>query len=162
MQKPAINSMEFRRALGAFTTGVTVITARSADGEPVGVTANSFSSVSLEPPLVLWSLAKTAFSLPVYTDAEYFTIHILAENQQALSNRFASRGEDKFADLDVDDGLGKTPLLDGCCARMQCKTVYQYEGGDHIIFVGEVLDLACNDVPPLVFQAGKYVSVSSL
>ena len=156
MQEPVFDSMEFRRALGTFTTGVTVITARGADGEPVGVTANSFSSVSLEPPLVLWSLAKSANSLPVFEGAEYFTIHILAADQEDLSNRFASRGEDKFAGLAVENGLGNTPLLAGCCTRMQCKTVYQYEGGDHIIFVGEVVDLVRSDVPPLVFQAGKY------
>ena len=156
MKEPVFDSMEFRRALGTFTTGVTVITARGADGEPVGVTANSFSSVSLEPPLVLWSLAKSAHSLSVFQEAEYFAIHILAANQEDLSNRFASRGEDKFAALDVEDGLGKTPLLSGCCTRMQCKTVYRYEGGDHIIFVGEVVDLVRDDVPPLVFQAGKY------
>jgi len=156
MQKPAFDSMEFRRALGTFTTGVTIITARSAGGEPVGVTANSFSSVSLEPPLVLWSLAKTANSLPVFQGAEYFAIHILAAEQQDLSNRFASRGEDKFANLEVEEGLGQTPLLNGCSTRMQCKTVYQYEGGDHIIFVGEVVDLDSTGVPPLVFQAGKY------
>lgn len=156
MQKPVFDSMEFRRALGTFTTGVTVITARSAQGEPVGVTANSFSSVSLDPPLVLWSLAKTAHSLPVFEAAEYFAIHILAAGQEDLSNRFASRGEDKFANLEVQNGLGGAPLLGDCSTRMQCKTVYQYEGGDHIIFVGEVVDLVNNQVPPLVFQAGKY------
>lgn len=156
MPEPVFDSMEFRRALGTFTTGVTVITARSATGEPVGVTANSFSSVSLDPPLVLWSLAKTAHSLPVFQAAEFFAIHILAAGQEELSNRFASRGEDKFARLEVKQGLGDTPLLDDCSTRMQCKTVYQYEGGDHIIFVGEVVDLVNNQVPPLVFQAGKY------
>lgn len=156
MPDTAFDSMEFRRALGTFTTGVTIITARGADSEPVGVTANSFSSVSLEPPLVLWSLAKTARSLPVFQAADYFAIHILAAGQQELSNRFASRGEDKFAGLAVENGLGETPLLEGCCTRMQCKTVHRYEGGDHIIYVGEVVDLVTNPVPPLVFQAGKY------
>jgi len=156
MQEPVFDSKEFRRALGTFTTGVTIITSCGADGEPVGVTANSFSSVSLDPPLVLWSLAETANSLPVFQGAEYFAIHILAAGQEDLSNRFASRGEDKFANLDVEQGLGDTPLLSGCSTRMQCKTVHQYEGGDHIIFVGEVIDLINNEIPPLVFQAGKY------
>tara|TARA_R110000787_G_scaffold49114_4_gene118016 strand:- start:497 stop:1480 length:984 start_codon:yes stop_codon:yes gene_type:complete len=156
MQQTEFDSMQFRRALGTFATGVTIITARSADGEPVGVTANSFSSVSLEPPLVLWSLAKTALSLAVFQGAEYFAIHILAAEQQDLSNRFASRGENKFANLNVKQGLGDTPLLECCSARMQCKTVHQYEGGDHIIFVGEVVELATSEAPPLVFQAGKY------
>ena len=156
MQAPAFDSKEFRRTLGTFTTGVTIITARGADGEPVGVTANSFSSVSLDPPLVLWSLAKSAHSLPVFQEAEYFAIHILAAGQQDLSNRFASRGENKFAGLDLEQGLGGTPLLRDCSARMQCKTVHRYEGGDHIIYVGEVVDLLNTEAPPLAFQAGKY------
>lgn len=160
MQQPAFDSKEFRRTLGTFTTGVTIITACGPDSEPVGVTANSFSSVSLDPPLVLWSLAKSARSLPVFEKAEYFAIHILAAGQEDLSNRFASRGEDKFAGLAVERGLGDTPLLPGCCARLQCKTVYQYEGGDHLIFVGEVIDLVNSDAPPLVFQAGKYALAS--
>lgn len=152
----SFDSGAFRRTLGLFTTGVTIITARTADGEPVGVTANSFSSVSLDPPLVLWSLAKNARSRDVFTAAEFFAIHILSAGQDDLSNRFASRGEDKFAGIEVQDGLGGTPLLSGCSARMQCRTVHQYEGGDHIIFVGEVVDLVSSDVTPLVFQAGKY------
>lgn len=160
MQKNNFNSTEFRRALGNFTTGVTIITARSSEGEAVGVTANSFSSVSLDPPLVLWSLAKSAYSLPVFQQAEFFAIHILSADQQELSGRFASRGEDKFLGLDVTEGLGDTPLLDACSSRMQCYTVHQYEGGDHIIFVGQVVDLLNNEVPPLVFQAGKYALAS--
>jgi 3-hydroxy-9,10-secoandrosta-1,3,5(10)-triene-9,17-dione monooxygenase reductase component len=105
---------------------------------------------------VLWSLAKSARSLEVFSDAEYFAIHILSAGQEDLSNRFASRGEDKFADIDVAEGLGNTPLLSGCSARMQCRTAHRYEGGDHIIFVGEVVDLVGSDATPLVFQAGKY------
>lgn len=142
--------------MGLFTTGVTIITARAANGEPIGVTANSFSSVSLDPPLVLWSLAKSARSLDVFNSAEYFAIHILSSGQEDLSNRFASRGEDKFAGLDAASGLSNTPLLADCSARMQCRTVHRYEGGDHIIFVGEVVDLVSSNVTPLVFQAGKY------
>lgn len=160
MSHTTFDPIEFRNALGTFTTGVTVITARGADGNPVGVTANSFNSVSLDPPLVLWSLAKNAGSLPVFEETDYFAVHILSNEQQDLSNRFASRGEDKFKDLDVPNGLGNTPLLADCCARMQCKTAYRYEGGDHIIFVGEVLDLERSEATPLVFQAGKYALAS--
>ena len=160
MSKSKFEATEFRNALGSFTTGVTVVTARSADGVPVGVTANSFNSVSLDPPLILWSLAKTAGSLSVFEQAEYFAVHILSSDQQDLSNRFAGRGEDKFEGLDIPDGLGNTPLLGECCARMQCKTTYKYEGGDHIIFVGEVMDLERSDATPLVFQAGKYALAS--
>ncbi len=160
MPQASFDPIEFRNALGTFTTGVTVITARGADGTPVGVTANSFNSVSLDPPLVLWSLAKNAGSLPVFEEADYFAVHILSNEQQDLSNRFASRGEDKFKDLDVPNGVGNTPLLADCCARMQCKTAYRYEGGDHIIFVGEVVDLTRSEATPLVFQAGKYALAS--
>ncbi len=156
MHKPVFDSNEFRRSLGTFATGVTIITVRSPDGEPIGVTANSFSSVSLDPPLVLWSLAKNAKSLPAFQAAEYFAIHILSAEQEGLSNLFASQGADKFGNLNTEQGIGDTPLLDGCCTRMQCKVAHQYEGGDHIIFVGEVVDLVSNDLTPLVFQAGKY------
>lgn len=160
VEQSGFDALAFRRTLGLFTTGVTIITACGQDGERVGVTANSFSSVSLDPPLVLWSLAKSARSLDAFTNAEYFTIHILSAGQEDLSNRFASRGEDKFSGLDVADGLGGSPLISGCCARMQCRTVHQYEGGDHIIFVGEVVDLVSSDAAPLVFQAGKYALAS--
>lgn len=152
----SFDSGVFRRTMGMFTTGVTIITARAGDGERIGVTANSFSSVSLDPPLVLWSLAKSARSLDAFTEAEYFAIHILSAGQEDLSNRFASRGEDKFAGLAVADGLGGVPLLADCSARLQCRTAHRYEGGDHIIFVGEVVDLVSSDDTPLVFQAGKY------
>ena len=156
----AMDPIAFRNALGTFTTGVTIITTRSEEGEAVGVTANSFSSVSLDPPLILWSLAKTAASVPVFGSAEYFAVHILAADQQELSNRFATRGEDKFGNVEVQPGRKDIPLLSGCCARMQCRTAHRYDGGDHIIFVGEVVDLEQSDAPPLVFQAGNYALAS--
>ncbi|WOE74584.1 enoyl-CoA hydratase-related protein [Alterisphingorhabdus coralli] len=144
----------FRDALGQFATGVTIVTARSEDGTPVGVTANSFNSVSLDPPLVLWSLAKTSRCMPVFETAEEFAVHILASDQDDLSNRFASRTEDKFAGLNVGEtGL---PLLEGCTARFRCKTRHAYEGGDHIIFVGEVVGFEHDDKPPLLFHGGDY------
>jgi 3-hydroxy-9,10-secoandrosta-1,3,5(10)-triene-9,17-dione monooxygenase reductase component len=147
---------EFRNTLGTFTTGVTIITTRDADGTPVGITANSFNSVSLEPPMVLWSLARKARSLAAFEQAPYWTVHILSVDQEELSNRFARSGEDKFAGVPVDLGVGDVPLLRGCTARLQCKTSFKYEGGDHIIFVGEVLEFDRNDVAPLAFHAGKY------
>ena len=160
MSKTTLDQQEFRKVLGAFTTGVTIVTARGSDGEPVGVTANSFNSVSLDPPLVLWSLAKKALSLPVYEEAGYFAIHILASDQEDLSNLFACKGEDKFKGIEVENGVGNTPLLSNCTARLQCKTAYKYEGGDHIIFVGEVVEIDHSDAAPLVFQAGKYALAS--
>ncbi len=154
--KPGFDPREFRSALGAFATGVTVVTTRSESGEPVGLTANSFNSVSLDPPLVLWSLARNARSLPVFTGASHWAVHILAADQDALSNRFASRGEDKFAGLELDAGTGNLPLLRGCAARFQCRTAFQYEGGDHIIFVGEVVEFDRSELQPLVFHGGRY------
>ena len=147
---------EFRKALGSFATGVTIITARDASGASVGLTVNSFNSVSLSPPLVLWSLAETSNSLPVFRAATHWAVHVLAADQDALSGRFARRGEDKFAGLDTDTGLGAVPLLRGCTARFQCRTAFQYQGGDHLIFVGEVLAFDRRDSAPLVFHGGTY------
>ncbi|MGH8444429.1 MAG: flavin reductase family protein, partial [Solimonas sp.] len=146
----------FRNALGSFTTGVTIITTRDADGLPVGITANSFNSVSLDPPMVLWSLAKSARSLPAFAQGQHWAVHILSAQQEELSNRFARSGADKFAGLDCDEGHGGVPLLRGCTTRLQCRSAFQYEGGDHLIFVGEVLAFDHSERPPLVFQAGRY------
>jgi len=153
---PALDPKEFRAALGSFATGVTVITARSEDGTPVGLTANSFNSVSIDPPMVLWSLAKKAHSLPVFTAADSWAVHVLSAEQEQLSNRFARAGEDKFAGLDLEHNAAGLPLLKDCAARFQCKTSFQYEGGDHIIFVGEVTSFDRSNHPPLVFHAGRY------
>lgn len=146
----------FRAALGTFTTGVTIITTRAPDGEPIGITANSFNSVSLDPPLVLWSLAKSAKSLDAFTAARHWNVHVLSIEQEALSNRFARQGEDKFSGLDLDSGISKAPLLTDCTARFQCRTAFTYDGGDHLIFVGEVLAYDHSDRPPLVYQSGQY------
>ena len=146
----------FRAALGTFTTGVTIITTRAADGEPIGITANSFNSVSLDPPLVLWSLAKSAKSLDAFTAARQWNVHVLSIEQEALSGRFARQGEDKFAGLVLDAGIGKAPLLTDCTARFQCRTAFTYDGGDHLIFVGEVLAYDHSARPPLVYQSGQY------
>lgn len=152
----AFDPQAYRNALGTFTTGVTIITTRSKDGSPVGITANSFNSVSLSPPLVLWSLAKTSYSLESFTNNQHWNVHILSAEQEALSSRFASRGEDKFAGIELDDGINNTPLLPSCTARLQCRTAFCYDGGDHLIFIGEVLAYDRSDLPPLVFQSGQY------
>jgi 3-hydroxy-9,10-secoandrosta-1,3,5(10)-triene-9,17-dione monooxygenase reductase component len=151
-----IDPKEFRRALGSFATGVTIITTRAPDGTPVGVTCSSFNSVSLNPPLVLWSLENTANSLPVFQSVPYWAVHVLAADQEELSSRFARRGEDKFGGLDLETGAGGTPLLRGCTARFQCRTAFQYDGGDHTIFVGEVQAFDRSEAPPLVFHGGRY------
>lgn len=152
----SFDPMEFRKTLGTFTTGVTVITTRTDDGEPIGITANSFNSVSLDPPMILWSLAKTARSLAAFESAKHWAVHILADDQESLSNNFAKRGEDKFASIETDDGIGHIPLLRGCASVMECQTEYKYEGGDHIIFVGRVLNFQHTDKEPLVFLRGRY------
>ncbi|MBI2384274.1 MAG: flavin reductase [Gammaproteobacteria bacterium] len=153
---PPFDPKEFRKALGSFATGVTIITTRAPDGAPVGLTVNSFNSVSLNPPMVLWSLAETSLSLPAFRAAAHWAVHVLAADQDDLSQRFARRGEDKFAGLELDDGAGGIPLLRGCSARFQCRTAFQYDGGDHVIFVGEVLDFDRAETAPLVFHGGRY------
>jgi 3-hydroxy-9,10-secoandrosta-1,3,5(10)-triene-9,17-dione monooxygenase reductase component len=156
MTQPSFDPKAFRTALGTFTTGVTIITAQAADGSAVGITANSFNSVSLDPPLVLWSLAKSANSLPVFTDSKHWNVHVLSVDQESLSGRFASRGEDKFAGIQLDDGITQAPLLPNCTARFQCRTAFTHDGGDHIIFIGEVIGFDHNELPPLVYQSGQY------
>ena len=146
----------FRTALGTFTTGVTIITTQAEDGSPVGITANSFNSVSLNPPLVLWSLSKKARTLPVFSTGKHWNVHVLSTEQESLSGRFATQGEDKFAEIQFDNGVSEAPLLQDCTARFQCRTAFQYEGGDHVIFVGEVLAFDHSERAPLAFQSGQY------
>ncbi len=152
----SFNPRAFRDALSTFTTGVTIITTRAADGSPVGITANSFNSVSLNPPLVLWSLAKSAYSLDAFAHTKQWNVHVLSVEQEGLSGRFAARGEDKFAGIELDRGINDIPLLHNCTARFQCRTAFMYEGGDHMIFVGEVLGFDQSHLPPLAFQSGQY------
>ncbi|WP_020653316.1 flavin reductase family protein [Massilia niastensis] len=152
----AFDPRDFRKALSMFATGVTIVTTRGGDGAAVGMTANSFNSVSLDPPMVLWSLAKSARSLPAFSAARYWNVHVLASGQDALSNRFARAGEDKFAGLALDDCATGAPLLPGCSARFQCRSAFQYEGGDHVIFVGEVVGYDRSDLAPLLYVSGQY------
>nr|WP_298380377.1 flavin reductase family protein [uncultured Halomonas sp.] len=156
MSQSSFDTRAFRSALGTFTTGVTIITAQAENGTPVGITANSFNSVSMDPPLVLWSLAKNAQSLPVFNSTDHWNVHVLSTEQEALSGRFASRGEDKFAEIVLDEGVTPAPLLHDCTARFQCRTVFTHDGGDHLIFIGEVLAFDQSELPPLVFQSGQY------
>jgi flavin reductase (DIM6/NTAB) family NADH-FMN oxidoreductase RutF len=147
---------DFRKALGQFATGVTVITSRAIDGRRVGMTANSFSSVSMEPPLVLWSLAKASPSVADLTGASHFAINVLAANQHHLSRQFSTPAPDKFSGVDCCEGTAGVPLLNGVIARFQCRNVKQYDGGDHLIFIGEVEKYERFDGEPLVFHSGFY------
>lgn len=152
----ALDPRALRTAFGAFATGVTVVTTRTPAGVDAGLTANSFSSVSLDPPMVLWSLGKTSSNIEAFRAASHFAVHVLSAAQEALSARFGSKGADRFAGLPVSRAAGGVPLLDGCAARFVCRTAHQYEGGDHVIFVGEVLALEHAATPPLVFHGGRY------
>jgi 3-hydroxy-9,10-secoandrosta-1,3,5(10)-triene-9,17-dione monooxygenase reductase component len=156
MTTASFDAKEFRRALGSFATGVTIITTRAQDGTPLGLTVNSFNSVSLNPPLVLWSLENASLSLEAFRSAPHWAVHVLASDQEELSGRFARRGVAKFSGLSVEQGIGGVPLLTGCTARFECRNAFQYEGGDHVIFVGEVQKFDRTDAPPLVFHGGKY------
>jgi len=145
-----------RAALGTFATGVTIVTTRDREGRDVGLTANSFNSVSLDPPMVLWSLAKNAASLAAFMDATHFAVHVLAFDQENLSLRFAVRGAQKFDSLALERGVAGIALLPGCSARFQCRTAFRYEGGDHMIFVGRVETFDHSDRPPLLYHGGGY------
>jgi 3-hydroxy-9,10-secoandrosta-1,3,5(10)-triene-9,17-dione monooxygenase reductase component len=149
---------EFRTALGSFATGVTIVTTQSAELQDVGITANSFNSVSLDPPMILWSLARKAWSLSAFMHNAHFAVHVLAAHQDDLSQRFATQGVEKFAGLTIERGAGQVPLLKDCAARFLCRTAFKYEGGDHIIFVGEVLSFESGHHAPLVYHAGRYAT----
>jgi flavin reductase (DIM6/NTAB) family NADH-FMN oxidoreductase RutF/DNA-binding MarR family transcriptional regulator len=156
------NIQELRKSYGQFPTGVTVITCKDELGNSVGVTASSFNTVSLDPPLVLWSVDKGALSAAVFQTVEHFAVNILAEQQVSLSNKFAGRGTDKFQDVAYQLGLGDSPLIDGAIAQFECKTWNVYEGGDHLIIVGEIIQQSADfSGSPLVFSQGKYAVTSA-
>jgi prepilin-type processing-associated H-X9-DG protein len=154
---PSFSQREFRASLAMFATGVTIVTARTPSGELVGLTASSFNSVSLDPPLVLWSLAQTAGSMGVLAKGSHYAINILAADQKALAERFASKNENRWANVAFVDGAGGAPLLLGAAASFECFNRSRYEEGDHVIFVGEVE--RCTHRPgasPLLFHGGKF------
>ena len=132
------DSRDFRNALGSFATGVTIVTARSADGGLYGMTANSFTSVSLTPPLVLWSASLYAQSLPAFQEGSHFVVNVLAWDQIELSNKFARTHENKFAEIDHMIPEWGAPVLIGAAALFECRNEYRHYGGDHIIFIGHV------------------------
>ena len=156
-QPPSFSTQEFRTALGMFATGVTIVTARTTEGKVIGLTANSFNSVSLDPPLVLWSLAQGAASLPVFRAGSHYAINILAKDQKVLAERFAVRGAERWNGVNFAEGMGGAPLLEGAAATFECFNRSRYEEGDHVIFVGEVE--RCSWRPgasPLLFHGGRF------
>lgn len=146
----------FRNALGQFGTGVTVVTTMTTTG-PIGITANSFSSLSLDPPLVLWAPAKNSSRYPFFAAADHFAIHVLASDQRSVCEGFARDG-DFFDTIDWTASPQNVPLLDGCLAVFECANEAVYDGGDHSISVGRVLRVTTNDGDPLLFQSGRYGS----
>lgn len=152
----SIHPGDFRKALGTFATGITIVTAVSATGEPVGLTVNSFTSVSLEPPLILWCLANTSDNLQVFQKAEYFAVNILAANQYDLANHFAKRQKDKFDRIKYRSGMGKVPLIDDCVTWLQCRSTTHTLAGDHHIFIGEVERIETTEKEALLYHQGTY------
>lgn len=152
----SVKGRGFRAALGQFATGVTVVTTRAENGERIGLTANSFNSASLDPPMVLWSLKNDSSNFDVFAAASHFAVNVLAAEQVAVSRRFSRFAEDRFAGLECREGVGGVPVIAGCAADFQCRSVHRYSGGDHAIFVGEVLDFNIHERTPLVFHRGDY------
>lgn len=153
---------QLRNALGRFPTGVTVITTRAPGGKREGLTANSFSALSLDPALVLWSIGRKSPSLDSFLASGHFAINVLSAGQSELSHRFATPSADKFAGLQVEEGVGASPLLPGVLARFECATERTIDGGDHVLFIGRVHKLAYGDGEPLIFNAGRYCTALTL
>jgi flavin reductase (DIM6/NTAB) family NADH-FMN oxidoreductase RutF len=154
---PAVDPGEYRDALGCFATGVTVITALGPRGELVGITVNSFNSVSLDPPLILFSLNRRAYSLRAFLSTQAFAVNILRAGQEQISDRFARPLEDKFSGIEHEAWDTGCPILTDALASFECKIRHTYHGGDHVIFVGQVLRLRHDpEGQPLLFHGGKY------
>lgn len=154
---PDFSAREFRASLGMFATGVTIVTARTDSGELVGLTANSFNSVSLSPPLVLWSLGQAAGSMAAFSNGRHYAINVLAADQQALAEQFAAKDTDRWAGVHFREGANGAPLLEGAAATFECFNRSQYAEGDHVIFVGEVERCGHRaEASPLLFHGGRF------
>jgi flavin reductase (DIM6/NTAB) family NADH-FMN oxidoreductase RutF len=154
-----VDPMAFRRALGKFPTGVCIVTTR-VEGEAVGMTMSSFNSLSLDPPLVLFSIDRRALSLPLWEQAEGYAVHVLSENQQDLSNRFARPAANKWEGVLFRDGMFGAPILPGVAAIFECSAYARHDGGDHRLFIGEVRKFSADpDRRPLVFAQGRYAAL---
>ncbi len=160
MDSVQIDPMKFRRALGNFATGVTIMTAQNAEGEKVGVTANSFNSVSLDPALILWSIDKNSSSFHVFEQATHFAVNILSGSQIELSNKFARRNIDKYDGTSYRAGAGQAPILEHCSAVFECERHQIIDGGDHWIIIGKVVNFHDEGRSPLVYHQGAYSGVT--
>ena len=157
----AFDPRDFRNALGTFPTGVCVVTTVTAEGVPIGLTCNSFSSVSLSPALVLWSLSLRSPNLSNFLQAPNFAINILSADQRDISQRFAQSIANKFEGVAQDQGKLGIPLIANAAAQLECRNETRYYSGDHVIFIGHVLHYAYRQCEPLVFCRGKYASLAS-
>jgi len=160
-QTTASDPRALRNALGSFATGITIITARTADGQAIGLTVNSFNSVSLEPPLIVWSLSRNSSRYEAFLHATYYAVHVLAFDQTELAQRFATSGTDKFLGVHTSTGLGDTPLLEDCCARFECRNEARFEAGDHRMFIGSVERYSAAPRKPLIYHGGRYQRLSA-
>ena len=161
--QPNFSALQFRASLAMFATGVTIVTARTPAGALIGLTANSFNSLSLSPPLVLWSLSQAAGSMPALSTGSHYAINVLAADQKALAERFAGRRDDRWAGVAYTEGASGAPLISGAAASFECFNRSRYEEGDHVIFVGEVE--RCNHQPgaaPLLFHGGRFYTEHAL
>lgn len=157
-----VDPRAFRQALGQFATGVAVITAQGGDGSAIGMTMSSFNSVSMEPPLVLFSIDRKAFSLKSMTEAKGYAVNILGRDQEHLSNKFARALDDKWAAVEHTLGHMAAPLIAGALAHFECAPYAQYDGGDHVIFVGRVVRFSAHPSnEPLIFFRGGYRSLQT-
>lgn len=157
------NSRAFRDALGHFATGVAVVTARNAEGEALGLTINSFASVSLDPPLVLWSLDKASDRFRIFMHVKHYAVNVLGGDSRALSQRLARKGESGLQGEVLREGVHGTPILEHAIAHFECQVEARHEGGDHVIFVGRVLDFGhAGHGHPLVYYRGGYRELTEL
>jgi len=151
---------QFRDTLGQFATGVTAMTTLAPSGEKVGITVNSFNSLSLDPPLILWSISCTTPSFTCFQVGNPFAVNVLSWDQQALAMQFSRAADDKFKGVEVSDGLGGVPMIAGCVAYLECLTDARYPGGDHDIIVGRVRRIYNTGKAPLLFHGGMFHKLS--
>jgi 3-hydroxy-9,10-secoandrosta-1,3,5(10)-triene-9,17-dione monooxygenase reductase component len=151
------DSLAYRRALGCFATGVAVVTTLDGTGKQAGITVNSFNSVSLTPPLVLWSIGEDSLCYDIFVAAKYFAVNVLATHQRDICSRFAASGTDKFDGIECSQGVAGVPLLPEYSAAFECQTERRYDGGDHKIIVGRVLKFDDRKTDPLIFCRGHFL-----
>jgi len=162
MQQVSFDTKAFRRTLGMFATGITVMTTRAADGSPVGLTVNSFNAVSLDPPLIVWSLSRHLAQRAAFEQCRHYAVNVLAGDQESLSRLFASKAPDPFGALTWSEGIDGVPLLRHCCAHFEVRNDVQHAGGDHLVFLSEVLRFERFERDPLLYFSGAYRHVAPL